>query len=325
MQTGKAVLEHSAASKTGAGIKTSRIFEILRHIRKDRQLLIIFLPCLIFYAIFRYGPMYGIIIAFKDYGVFLGILKSPWVGFKYFEQFFTSSDFLLLFRNTFLLGIYSLLWTFPFPIMFAILLNEIKNKVFKKTIQTVSYLPTFLSVVIICSMVIDFLSPGHGMINNILSSLGFERQYFIAKPEWFRTIYIASDIWSGLGYGAIIYLAALTGIDPTLYEAGTMDGCNRFQAMRHITLPGIFPTIATMFIISAGSIFKIGYEKVLLLYTPTTYEVADIFSTYVYRKGLIDMNYSYGAAVGLFQSAVALVMLLGANYASKKFGEQGLW
>lgn len=305
--------------------KSSKLLQIAKHIKKDRQLLIIFLPCMIFYAIFRYGPMYGIIVAFKDYSVFTGIIKSPWVGLEYFNQFFSSSDFLMLFRNTFLLGIYSLLWTFPFPIIFAVLLNEVKNKIFKKTIQTVSYLPTFLSVVIICSMVIDFLSPGHGLINNILSALGFERQYFITKPEWFRTIYIASDIWSGLGYGAIIYLAALTGIDPTLYEAGTMDGCNRFHAMWYITIPGIIPTIATMFILSAGSVFKIGYEKVLLLYTPTTYEVADIFSTYVYRKGLIDMNYSYSTAVGLFQSVIALVMLLGTNMISKKLSEQSLW
>jgi ABC-type polysaccharide transport system, permease component len=305
--------------------RKSGLHAILAHINKDRQLLILFLPCILFYSLFRYGPMYGVIIAFKKYSVFTGILKSPWVGLKYFEQFFSNPDFLLLFKNTLLLGVYSLLWTFPFPVIFAVLLNEIKHKKFKKSIQTVSYLPSFLSLVIICSMVIDFLSPGHGLINNILEALGMQRQYFISKPEWFRTIYIASDIWSGLGYGAIIYLAAISGIDTTLYEASTMDGCKRFQSMWYITIPGIFPTIATMFILKSGSIIKIGYEKVILLYTPTTYQVADIFSTYVYRKGIIDMNYSYGTAVGLFESVISLVLLLIANGVSKKLSESSLW
>ena len=174
-------------------------------------------------------------------------------------------------------------------------------------------------------MVIDFLSPGHGMVNNILAALGMERQYFISKPEWFRTIYIASDIWSSMGYGAIIYLAAISGIDPALYEAARIDGCNRIQSIRNITIPGMFPTIATMFVLKSGSIFKIGYEKVILLYTPTTYQVADIFSTYVYRKGIIDMNYSYGTAVGLFESAVSLILLIAANTVSKRLSERSLW
>lgn len=305
--------------------KKSGTHGILAHMKRDRQLLILFLPCIIFYTIFRYGPMYGVIIAFKKYSIFTGIIKSPWIGFKYFEQFFSNPDFLLLFKNTLLLGVYSLLWTFPFPIIFAVLLNEIRNKRFKKSIQTVSYLPSFLSLVIICSMVIDFLSPGHGAINNILEVLGMQRQYFISMPEWFRTIFIASDIWSSMGYGAIIYLAAIAGIDPTLYEAGTMDGCNRFHSMWYITIPSIFPTIATMFVLKSGSIIKIGFEKVILLYTPTTYQVSDIFSTYVYRKGIIDMNYSYGTAVGLFESVISLILLLIANAVSKKLSESSLW
>jgi len=317
---------NTVAAKNELSTKPKKDFNsILKHIKKDRQLLLLFLPCIIFYAIFRYGPMYGVIIAFKKYGVFLGILKSPWVGLKYFEQFFSSMDFWPLFKNTLLLGLYNLAWTFPFPIIFAVLLNEVKNQKFKKTIQTVSYLPSFLSVVIICSMVIDFLSPSHGLINNIIAGLGFEKQYFMIKPEWFRTIYIASDIWSGMGYGAIIYLAALSGIDPELYDAGKVDGCSRFQTIWNITLPGIFPTIATMFILKTGNMFRIGYEKVLLLYTPTTYEVADVFSTYVYRKGLLESNYSYAAAVGLFESVIALIMLLLANTISKKLSEQSLW
>jgi putative aldouronate transport system permease protein len=269
--------------------------------------------------------MYGLIISFKKYSVFQGIIKSPWVGLKYFEQFFTSPDFWILTRNTFLLGLYSLVWTFPFPIIFALLLNEVRNQKFKKLVQTVTYLPTFLSIVIISSMVTDFLSPGHGIINTIISGLGFEKIYFMIKPEWFRTVYIASDIWANIGFGAIVYLAALAGVDPSLYEAGKMDGCNRFHAMWYITLPSIMPTVATMFIIKAGNMFRIGYEKILLLYNPTIYETADVFSTFVYRKGLLESNYSYAAAVGLFESVIALVMIVLANKLSQKLSENSLW
>ncbi len=297
----------------------------MRHIIKDRHLLIILLPCIIFYAIFRYGPMFGIVMAFQKYGIYLGFLKSPWVGFENFQKFFGGTDFLLLFKNTFLLGLYNLLWTFPFPVIFAIFLNEVRNDRFKKGIQTISYLPSFLSIVIVCSMVIDFLSPSHGIINTLISSLGFERQYFMIKPEWFRTVYISSEIWSATGFGAIIYLASLSAIDPTLYEAGKVDGCSRFRSIWHITLPGIFPTIATMFILRSGNTFRIGFEKVLLLYTPTTYKVADVFSTYVYRKGLLESNYSYAAAVGFFESLVALILLLITNKISRKLSEQSLW
>nr|WP_246068026.1 ABC transporter permease subunit [Paenibacillus thermoaerophilus] len=303
----------------------SRLAEIGRHIRRDRQLLILFLPCLIFYAIFRYGPLYGLIIAFKDYNVYQGILGSEWVGFEHFRRFFDSHDFWLLFKNTFLLGLYTLFWAFPMPILFALLLNEVRLIAFKKAVQTFSYLPSFLSVVIVSSMVIDFLSPTHGLVNTVLNALGFESVYFLASPEWFRTIYISSEIWQHMGYEAIIYLAAIAGIDPTLYEAAKSDGASRFQMMRHITLPSILPTILVLFIIKSGNVFRVGYEKVLLLYNPTTYEVADVFSTFVYRKGLLETNYSYAAAVGSFEAVIALIMLLLSNAISKKVGGKGLW
>ncbi len=312
----------SGQLKTKKKISFKKVFH---HIKRDKQLLIIFLPCLLFYAIFRYGPMFGLVMSFQDYGIFLGYFKSPWVGFKHFINFFTGNDFLLLFKNTFLLGLYSLLWTFPFPIIFAIFLNEVRNAKFKKSIQTISFLPSFLSVVIVSSMVIDFLSPSKGLINSIIGALGFEPKYFIIDPKWFRTIYIASDIWTSMGYGAIIYLAAIAGVDQALYEAARVDGCGRLKAIWYITLPSILPTITTMFIIRSGSMFSVGYEKVLLLYTPTTYKVADVFSTYVYRKGLLEANYSYAAAVGLFESVVALVMLLLSNKLSKKLTENSLW
>lgn len=306
-------------------VPQSRLRSMLRHMKRDRQLLILFIPCIVFYVLFRYGPIYGLIIAFKDYSVYQGILGSEWVGFAHFRKFFDSPDFFLLFKNTLLLGLFNLLWTFPFPILFAVLLNEVRSVKFKKTVQTFSYLPTFLSVVIVSSMIIDFLSPTHGLLNEALKALGMKPIYFLAAPEWFRTIYIASDIWQHMGFEAIIYLAAIASIDPTLYEAAKVDGANRFHMMRYITIPSIMPTIIILFIIKSGSMFRVGYEKVLLLYNPMTYEVADVFSTFVYRKGLLETNYSYAAAVGLFESLIALTMLLLSNYISKKAGGRGLW
>lgn len=297
----------------------------LKHMKRDRQLLVLFLPCLIFYIVFRYGPLFGLTIAFKDYNVFAGVFGSDWVGLKHFIKFFSSNDFLLLFRNTLTLGVLTLIFGFPIPILLAISLNELRVKWMKKSIQTLTYLPAFLSIVIISSMVIDFLSPSSGLINKLIAALGFEKIYFLIMPEWFRTIYVVSDIWATMGYEAIIYLAAISGISPTLYEAAKVDGCSRWKSLWHITLPGLMPTILIMFILKTGNMLRIGYEKVLLLYTPTTYEVADVFSTYVYRKGLIESNYSYAAAVGMFEALIAMIMLLTANFISKKAGGQGLW
>ncbi|WP_438351748.1 ABC transporter permease [Paenibacillus sp. FA6] len=298
---------------------------IIKHIIRDRQLLLLFIPCIIFYAVFRYGPLYGLIIAFKDYNVFAGIMASEWVGLKHFIKFFESPDFWKLFKNTLSLGFFSLIFSFPFPIILAVLLNEVRMLRLKKAIQTASYLPTFLSVVIISSMIIDFLSPNNGLINQAITLLGFESKYFLIDSNWFRPIYIISEIWTNTGYEAIIFLAAIAGISPTLYEAARVDGASRFRMMWHITLPGLLPTILIMFILKTGSMMRIGYEKVLLLYNSMTYDVADVFSTFVYRKGLLESNFSYGAAVGLFEALVAMVMLLSANQISKKLGGKGLW
>ncbi|MBS4220214.1 sugar ABC transporter permease [Bacillus sp. FJAT-49711] len=295
------------------------------HIKRDRQLLLLFIPCILFFAIFRYGPMYGLIIAFKDYDVWSGIIGSEWVGLEHFRNFFSSPDFLKLFKNTILLGFYSLLIGFPFPIIFAILLNEVRLLWFKKTIQTVSFLPSFLSIVIVSSMLIDFLSPGNGIINDIIAALGFEKIYFLVEPSWFRSVYIGSDIWQQMGYESILYLAAIAGISPSLYEAAKVDGATRWNRIRYITLPGLMPTILILFIIKAGNMFRIGFEKILLIYNPMTYEVADVFSTYVYRQGLLQANYSYAAAVGLFEGIIALIMLLIANLLSRRLGGKSLW
>jgi putative aldouronate transport system permease protein len=318
-------IQPETAEQQSSAISRSRINSTWSHIKRDRQLLILFIPCIIFYILFRYGPLYGLIIAFKDYSVYQGILGSEWVGLKHFRQFFDSPDFFLLFKNTLLLGLFTLLWAFPFPIIFAVLLNEVRNVRFKKTVQTFSYLPAFLSVVIVSSMIVDFLSPSNGLVNAVIKALGFNGIHFLVLPEWFRTIYVSTEIWQHMGYEAIIYLAAIASIDPTLYEAGKVDGASRFQMMRYITIPSIMPTILILFIIKTGSMFRIGYEKVLLLYNPMTYEVGDVFSTYVYRKGLLETNYSYAAAVGIFEAIIALLMLLFSNTVSKKAGGKGLW
>lgn len=311
-----------AAPRGGIG---GRMVAAFQHMKRDRQLLILFIPCLLFYIIFRYGPLYGLIIAFKDYSVFTGIMESDWVGLKHFEKFFSSPDFWLLFKNTLLLGVYNLIFGFPFPIILAILLNEVRVRWFKRSVQTLSYLPSFLSVVIISSMIIDFLSPNQGIINQFIAALGFEKIYFLGEPSWFRTIYVSSDIWATVGYEAIIYMAAIAGINPSLYEAAKVDGAKRHHMIFRITIPAILPTIIIMFVLKTGSMLRIGYEKVLLLYSPMTYEVADVFSTYVYRKGLMESNYSYGAAVGLFEAVVAMILLLSSNYFSKRLGGSGLW
>lgn len=304
---------------------STRIIATWKHMRKDYQLLLLFLPCLAFYIVFRYGPMYGLIIAFKDYSVFQGILGSEWVGLEHFEKFFSGNEFWILFRNTLLLGLYTLIFGFPVPIILAVMLNEVRTVWFKKTIQTFSYLPAFLSVVIVSSMVIDFLSPTSGIVNQVLKALGMESIYFMTEPSWFRTIYVASDIWQHAGYEAIIYLAAIAGINPTLYEAAKVDGATRLQMIRHVTIPSILPTILVMFIMKTGNLLRIGYEKVLLLYNPMTYEVADVFSTYVYRIGLLQANYSYASAVGLFEALVSMILLILANTFSKRLGGSGLW
>ncbi len=303
----------------------ARMSATAKHLARDKQLFVLFIPCLIFYAMFRYGPLYGLIIAFKDYNVFTGILESPWVGFKHFERFFASPDFFVLFRNTLLLGLLTMICAFPFPILLAVMLNEVRLSWFKRTIQTASYLPTFLSVVIISSMIIDFLSPNNGLINRVIQAFGFQAKYFLIDPDWFRPIYVMSEIWSTTGYEAIIYLAAISGISPTLYEAAKVDGASRMRMIRHITLPGLLPTMLIILILKTGSVIRVGYEKVLLLYNSMTYEVAGVFSTYVYRKGLLESNYSFGAAVGMFEAVVAMTLLLAANYASKRLGGNGIW
>ena len=296
-----------------------------KNLHRDRQLVFMLIPVVIFFAVFSYYPLYGILIAFKDYSISKGILGSPWAGLRYFRQFFLSPYFGRLLRNTVLISVYSLLWGFPVPIIFALLLNEFKDGKFKRLIQTVSYLPHFISLVVICGILIDIFSPQGGVVNALLYSLTGKRINFFGEPEWFRTMYVGSGVWQEFGWNSIIYLAAITGINPDLYEAARIDGAGRLRQIWHVTLPGIKPTILTLLILNLGNIMSVGYEKIVLLYSPTTYETADVISTYVYRTGLLSQQYSYAGAVGLFNSVINIAILVLCNFAGKKLFGVGIW
>ncbi len=292
---------------------------------KQRQLFLILLPGLLFFLIFRYGPMYGLVIAFQKFNPFLGITGSPWVGLENFQRLFAARDIRRLLFNTLRLGLLQATVVFVAPIIFSLLLNEVRHMRWKKFYQTVSYLPSFLSIVIICSIFIDLFSVHGGLINRIITAFGKTAVHFNGRSEYYVPIYILSDIWAGLGSGAIIYLAALSGVDQNLYEAAAIDGCSRLKMMRHITIPSIKPTILTMFLLSIGNVIRIAPDKTLLLYNDLVLKEADILSAYVYRIGLLNTNYSFASAVGLLESVVASVILFIANKLCKQATGTGLW
>ena len=296
-----------------------------RALYRDRYLIILILPVVIFYLIFAYYPMYGVIIAFKDYRVSLGIWGSPWVGFEHFIRFFQSLFFTRLVGNTFLISFYSILWGFPIPIIFALILNEFRDGIFKRVVQTISYFPHFISLVVVCGMIINFLSPQGGIVNQLIVFLGGRPINFLSMPQWFRTVFIGSSIWQGFGFGSIIYIAAISGINPELYEAARMDGAGRFRQMLHVTLPGIRGTILTLLILNIGNIMSVGFERIILLYNPATFATADVISTYVYRIGLLGAQYSYAAAIGLFNSAINIAILLTVNSVCRRTFGISLW
>ena len=272
-----------------------------------------------------YKPMLGLQIAFKDYSLFKGVALSPWVGLKHFQSFLGSPYFLQTLKNTLLINIYGLVIGFPIPIMLAILLNEVKSKNFKSTIQTLTYLPHFVSIVVIAGIVVNFLAPSNGLINIIIKKLGGEKIYFLVKPEYFRTIFISMNIWKEVGFSAIVYIAALSSVETQLYEAAYLDGAGKFKRILHVTLPGIMPTITILLILKIGKMLTIGFESILLLYQPVTYKTADVISTYVYRMGLINAQYDYATAVGLFNSVISLLLVIFANKISKTLSETSLW
>lgn len=293
--------------------------------KRNWKLYLLVLPVMAYFIIFCYGPMYGAVIAFKDFSPMKGILGSDWVGFKHFVDFFSSSDFGKLMYNTLHISISSLIFGFPAPIILALLINEIGSKLWKKTVQTASYLPHFISSVVICGLIKSFVGQD-GLVTALLSALHLvPRADLLSFKQYFVPIYIISDIWKTVGWGSIIYLAALSGINQDLYEAASIDGAGHFRKFLSVTLPGIMPTIAVMLILRVGNIMSLGYEKIILLYNPLTYETADVISSYVYRRGLLEFNYSYSTAVGLFNGVVNLILVLTANKVSKKINNIGIW
>jgi putative aldouronate transport system permease protein len=282
------------------------------------------LPVFAFYIIFHYGPMYGLQIAFRDYNPVDGVTGSPWVGLKHFISFFNSFYFGRLIRNTLLISVETLVFGFPAPIIFAILLNEIRTSWYKRTLQTLSYLPYFISTVVMCGIIVNF-TRSDGVINDIIAAFGGERKTMLQYPQYFRPVYVISGIWQSLGWNSIIYLAAISGIDMQLYEAAKIDGAGRFAQVFHVTIPSIAPTIIILFILRMGSMFSVGSDKVLLLYNSATYETADVISTYVYRRGILDGDFSFSAAVGLFNSLINFFLIIITNKISSMVSETSLW
>ncbi len=291
---------------------------------QHRHLYLMLLIPIAFYVIFCYWPMYGIQIAFKKYNVRVGIEGSAWVGLSYFQKYLNDAYFWKVVGNTLLLNVYSLVFAFPAPILLALLLNELHCSLYKKLVQSISYLPHFISTVVVCGMVVNFLA-NSGPVNDVIERLGGTRIQFLMEAKYFRSIYIISGIWQNIGWNSIIYFAAISAVDPSLYEAALMDGAGRFKQAIHVTVPAILPTITIMLIMAVGSLLSVGYEKIILLYNGSTYETADVISTYVYRKGIQGADYSYSTAVGLFQSVIGLIFIWGANRFSALVTETSLW
>ncbi len=305
-------------------LKQSFWYRLRKDIYYHRHIYIMLLPVILYYLLFHYQPMYGAQIAFKNFLPAKGIWNSPLVGLKHYEAFFRSYYAVRIIRNTILLNFLNILFGFPAPIILALLLNEIINNKLKRLVQTMTYLPHFISMVVVCGIILDFLSRD-GVVNEIIGFLGIEPIPFMIQPEWFRFVYVSSGIWQQVGWGSIIYLAALSGINSELYEAAKVDGAGRWRQTLSITIPGIAPTIIIMLILRMGRMMNIGLEKVLLLYNSNTYETADVISTFVYRKGLLEMSYSYSTAVDLFNSVINFLMLVIVNRISRRVTETSLW
>ncbi|MEM7131907.1 MAG: ABC transporter permease subunit [Chloroflexota bacterium] len=305
-----------------------RLRQNLIRLNKFKFYYLLALPGIIYFLIFHYGPMFGVLIAFKDISPFdppIAILTEPFVGLKNFNKFFNSFFFWNVVWNTVWISFLKLVWVFPMPIVLALLINEVRSTWFKRAVQTISYLPHFLSMVIVVGLVQSMLTVQGGLFNQIRVALGYETHAFIADPNYFRAILVSTTLWQGLGWGTILYLAAMANINPNLYEAASIDGANRFQQARHITLPGIAYVVAILLIFEIGNLLNAGFEQVLLLYSPTVYEVGDIIDTYVYRSGLQNLEYSFATAVGFFKAVLAMILLLGANKIAHRLGQPGIW
>lgn len=304
--------------------KTSKRSHLKKVIWRHRYLYFLLIPGLAYIIIFHYIPMAGLVIAFQDYKVFLGISGSKFVGFANFERLFQTSKFLSVLANTFIISGYKILFGFPVPIILALMINEVRQKGFQRTVQTVVYLPHFLSWVIISGIVMNLLAPGDGVINLIIKAFGGKPVFFLAESSYFRTILVVTDIWKEMGWNAIIYLAALAGVPQELHEAAVIDGSNRLQRIFYISLPYILPTITVMFLLRLGGVLNAGFDQVFSLYNSAVYDVGDVLDTYVYRIGVVDRKYGFSTAVGLFKSVVACIFVLTFNYIANKAGQEAL-
>jgi putative aldouronate transport system permease protein len=319
---GLEIMERRSALKC-ADINGKKSNILLKDLKENKSMYLMFSVVLLYYALFCYKPMYGVVIAFKDFSVAKGILGSPWVGLKYFADFLSDPYFGRIIKNTLVISVNALIFGFPAPIILALLLNELKSGRFSRMVQLVVYLPYFISLVVVCGLVVKFTSD-RGVINDITAFFGAERVSFLNYPQYFVPTYVVSGIWQSTGYGSIVFLAALTGVEQELYEAATIDGANRWRQALHVSMPGILPTIVTMLVLNVGSLLGVGYEKIMLLYNPLTYSTADVISTYTYRRGLVGMEWSYSAAVGLFNSVINFALLIIVNRVSRRL-EGGLW
>ena len=301
-----------------------RFAQFGKYLVANWQIYLMILPALVFYTLFCYKPMYGAIIAFKDYSPRVGIWGSEWVGFKHFVDFFTGPYFSRTLFNTLWISVCTLLVSFPAPIILAVMINELRSKIYSRVVQTASYLPHFISLVVICSLIKEFTAQG-GIITELLTHIGFPDTSMLNEPRYFVPIYVISETWQVIGWDSIIYLAALTSISPDIYEAAAIDGVGRFQKIIYITLPGIVPTVLTMLILKVGGLMGLGYEKIILLQNASNYSTSDVINSFVYRRGLVDRSYSFSSAVGLFNSVINCVLLFGSNWLSKKFSQTSLW
>lgn len=320
------VKPEAAAVPGSAATAAAKQAQWRKTMKKALPYYLMFLLPLIYYVIFRYAPVImAVLISFMDYNVYKGIMASHFAGFKHFIDFFDSVYFTRLIRNTLVINLLNLVFVFPAPIIFALLLNEVRSAFIRRSVQTISYLPHFVSTVIVASMAVTFLSPSVGLVNNMLAKFGMERIPFLQTPEYFWGIYTFIDLWKTLGWSAILYFAALTGINTELYEAAKVDGANRWKQMWHVTLPGIAPTIIILLLLKIGHMLETGYELIILLYNPNTYITADVIGSYVYRRGILEANYSFASAVGLFQSVMGLVLLMISNRLARKYSETSIW
>ncbi len=296
-----------------------------KNIRKNWILYVMILPVVIYYIIFAYAPLYGIQLAFKNFIIKDGIWGSPWIGFEHFVRFFKSYNFGLLMRNTIGISLYSLLVGFPIPIVFALMLNYIRNRYLKKSVQMISYAPYFISTVVMCGMIVIFLNPDTGIFNTIRGFLGLEALDFLSRPEWFKSIYVWTGVWQGMGWSSIIYISALSGVDYQMHEAAIVDGASKLQRIIHIDLPSIKPTIIMLLILQIGSLMGVGFEKVFLLQNTLNVQASSVISTYVYQVGLLNNDYGYSTAIGLFNSVINMLLLVAANQICKRLTQESLF